>query len=65
MSKAFVKGWEEILKARPCPTCGAGTGDMCQGKSTGPANRCKIRRKAMERANRPTEFDNWEEEPVQ
>ncbi len=64
MSKPFEKAWE-LAKAAPCPQCGAETGDRCGRNPKHPANRCKLRRRAMERANRPTDFDSWGEDPVQ
>ena len=50
MSDAFEEGWEEIAKASPCPLCNAAGGQPCRGKGMPdhPANRCKLRRRAME-----------------
>ena len=56
MSDAFEAGWMEIIKAQPCPLCGVKGGGTCQGKGgSGPASRCKQRRKAVESGITPTE----------
>ena len=55
MSDAFEAGWMEIIKAQPCPLCGVKGGESCQGKGgSGPASRCKQRRKAVSRGVQPT-----------
>ena len=47
VDKAFEKAWG-VVKAAPCPQCGAETGERCGKDPRKPANRCKLRRRSME-----------------
>ena len=50
--EAFNEGWTEVVKAAPCPLCGAKSTERCMFKGSPrnhSANRCSQRRRAMER----------------
>ena len=59
VDKAFEKAWS-VVKAAPCPQCGAETGERCGKNQRNPANRCKLRRRSME-SDRETTPSTWKE----
>ena len=59
VDKAFEKAWG-VVKAAPCPQCGAETGERCGKNQRNPANRCKLRRRSME-SDRETTPSTWKE----
>jgi len=61
MSDAFQEGWEEIVKASPCPLCFSAGGEPCRKRpGNHPANRCKLRRRAMEAGYQAEHLEDWD-----
>jgi len=56
---SFEKAWK-LVKAAPCPQCGAETGERCGKNNNTPANKCKLRRRSME-GSRDSAPSTWKE----
>lgn len=59
VKSSFEKAWK-LVKAAPCPQCGAETGERCGKNPRNPANRCKLRRRSME-SDRDSSPSTWKE----